>query len=45
MTLSFTVDFPFDDDTCYIAMGYPYTLSDLGTLLDTVTSRPEVLRP
>lgn len=28
-TLSFNVDFPHDNDTCYLAHCYPYTYSDL----------------
>ena len=32
-TLSFLIDFPFDNDVCFIAMCYPFTYSDLRTLL------------
>ena len=38
MTLTFTMEFPLDDDTCYIAMSYPYTLTDLTSHLDSLNS-------
>jgi len=32
-TLSFDIEFPHDDDVCFLAMCYPFTYSDLGSLL------------
>ena len=32
-TLSFEMDFPHDDDICFLAMCYPFTYSDLRALL------------
>ncbi|KAK9728680.1 Cytosolic carboxypeptidase N-terminal domain [Popillia japonica] len=39
-TLSFTLEFPHDDDTVYFAHSYPYTYSDLQQYLQEMTSHP-----
>ncbi|KAI4462564.1 cytosolic carboxypeptidase [Holotrichia oblita] len=39
-TLSFTLEFPHDDDTVYFAHSYPYTYSDLQKYLQEMTSHP-----
>jgi len=40
MTLTFTLKFPLDDDTCYIAMSYPYTLTDVQQHLESIVANP-----
>ena len=37
-TLTFTLDFPYNDDTVFIAYSYPYTYSDLVNLLTNIES-------
>ncbi|XP_034247129.1 uncharacterized protein LOC117648622 [Thrips palmi] len=39
-TLSFNVDFPHDNDTCYLAHCYPYTYSDLQDYLLKLQNHP-----
>ncbi|KRT82072.1 Peptidase [Oryctes borbonicus] len=39
-TLTFTIEFPHDDDTVYFAHSYPYTYSDLQKYLQEMTTHP-----
>jgi len=40
-TLTFTITFSHDDDTCYLSHCYPYTYSDLQVYLDKLELNPE----
>merc|ERR1719162_1453987 len=37
MTLTFSCTFEKDNDTCYLAQGYPYTYTQMLRYLDTLT--------
>lgn len=39
-SLTWTIEFPYDSDTCYLAHCYPYTYSDLQRYLREVISDP-----
>ncbi|XP_071056315.1 cytosolic carboxypeptidase 2-like isoform X2 [Onthophagus taurus] len=39
-TLTFTLEFPHDDDAIYLAHSYPYTYSDLQNYLQELTTHP-----
>ncbi|XP_053346120.1 cytosolic carboxypeptidase 2 isoform X1 [Clarias gariepinus] len=39
-SLTWTLEFPHEDDTCYLAQSYPYTYSDLQRYLQAVVSDP-----
>ncbi|XP_031605076.2 cytosolic carboxypeptidase 2 isoform X3 [Oreochromis aureus] len=41
-SLSWTLQFPYDSDTCYLAHCYPYTYSRLQRYLSRITSNPTV---
>lgn len=41
-SLTWTVQFPYDSDTCYLAHCYPYTYSHLQRYLSGVASNPAV---
>ncbi|CAI5664746.1 unnamed protein product [Oreochromis niloticus] len=41
-SLSWTLQFPYDSDTCYLAHCYPYTYSHLQRYLSRITSNPTV---
>lgn len=41
-SLTWTVQFPYDSDTCYLAHCYPYTYSHLQRYLAAVASGPAV---
>uniref|UniRef100_A0A3Q0SPP9 Cytosolic carboxypeptidase 2 n=1 Tax=Amphilophus citrinellus TaxID=61819 RepID=A0A3Q0SPP9_AMPCI len=41
-SLSWTLQFPYDSDTCYLAHCYPYTYSRLQRYLSHITSNPAV---
>ncbi|XP_026221153.1 cytosolic carboxypeptidase 2 [Anabas testudineus] len=41
-SLTWTLEFPYDSDTCYLAHCYPYTYSHLQQYLMRVTSNPAV---
>lgn len=41
-SLTWTVQFPYDSDTCYLAHCYPYTYSHLQRYLRGVTSNPVI---
>jgi hypothetical protein len=38
-TLSFQIEFPHDNDSCFLAMCYPYTYTDLRTFLLTLKKK------
>ncbi|XP_069018057.1 cytosolic carboxypeptidase 2 isoform X1 [Embiotoca jacksoni] len=42
-SLSWTLQFPHDSDTCYLAHCYPYTYSHLQRYLRCISSNPEVM--
>lgn len=39
-TLTFTIEFPHDGDTVYLAHSYPYTYSDLQDYLTSLANHP-----
>lgn len=41
-SLTWTLRFPYDADTCYLAHCYPYTYSDLQRYLRCISSNPAV---
>ncbi|XP_041795393.1 cytosolic carboxypeptidase 2 [Chelmon rostratus] len=41
-SLTWTLQFPYDSDTCYLAHCYPYTYSDLQRYLRSISSSPAV---
>ncbi|XP_028306241.1 cytosolic carboxypeptidase 2 [Gouania willdenowi] len=41
-SLSWTIQFPYDSDTCYLAHCYPYTYSHLQRYLRRISSNPKV---
>lgn len=41
-SLSWTLQFPYDSDTCYLAHCYPYTYSHLQHYLRCISSNPAV---
>lgn len=41
-SLSWTLQFPYDSDTCYLAHCYPYTYSRLRRYLSRITASPAV---
>jgi len=41
MTLTFRLDFPYPDDTCYIAMSYPYTHTSVREHIECLLTKPD----
>lgn len=41
-SLTWTLQFPYDSDTCYLAHCYPYTYSQLQSYLRNISSNPAV---
>lgn len=41
-SLTWTLQFPYDSDTCYLAHCYPYTYSQLQRYLRNISSNPAV---
>ncbi|KAJ7370497.1 hypothetical protein OS493_032063 [Desmophyllum pertusum] len=41
-TLSFYMEFPHDDDTCYLAHCYPYSYTDLELYLRSIIDNPKI---
>lgn len=42
-SLTWTLQFPYDSDTCYLAHCYPYTYSQLQRYLRNISSNPAVV--
>lgn len=42
-SFTWTVQFPYDSDTCYLAHCYPYTYSHLQNYLKRISSNPAVM--